>query len=200
MVNEVEVGQLKKSNGKEDESKTISLRDARPKAQDSQIKVIKPVLLKEVDATVKEVDIKLDTDEFDEDSRGNPFYGGYVTIVTNFVNPENGDKIESRDFFGGFRAYVVTDDTDAVVMDPETGLGEILRYLPGVPGKRQGALRRVIDAIQKDMTEEEEIKYNDWLSFFLDFLPGKDVRIKSEINTGDDGKNNVKQCIVGLRR
>lgn len=197
------VSELKRANDNKSEETngSASLKDLMPKAQDSQIKVIKPFLNKEVDGTVKDVDIKLKTEEFKRDTKGNPYYDGYVTIITNFVNPESGDKIESVDFFGGFRAYVVTDpDNGSVVMDPNTGLGEILRYLPGVPGKRQGALRRVIDAVQKDMTEDEEEQYNDWLSFFFKFLPGKDVRIKSEVTTGDDGKNNIKQCIVGLRR
>ena len=197
------VSKLKRANDNRDEETngSASLKDLMPKAQDSQIKVIKPYIRKEIDAVVKDVDIKLNTEEFKKDTRDNPYYEGYVTIVTNFINPETNESNDSVDFFGGFRAYVVTNPDDgSVVMDPETGLGEILRYLPGVPGKRQGALRRVIDSVQKDMTQDEEEEYNDWLSFFFKFLPGKNVKIKSEVTTGDDGKENIKQCIVGLRR
>lgn len=197
------VKELKRANDNKSEETngSASLKDLMPKAQDSQIKIIKPYIRKEIDAVVKDVDIKLNTEEFKRDTKDNPYYEGYVTIITNFVNPETGESNDSVDFFGGFRAYVVTDpDTGNVVMDPNTGLGEILRYLPGVPGKRQGALRRVIDAVQKDMTQDEEEEYNDWLSFFFKFLPGKNVKIKSEVTTGDDGKENIKQCIVGIRR
>lgn len=196
------VKELKRANDNngDETNGSASLKDLMPKAQDSQIKVIKPYLRKEIDATVKDVDIKLTTDKFEKDSRNNPYYEGYVKIVTNFINPDTEESNDSVDFFGGFRAYVVTDDTGAVVMDPETGLGEILRYLPGVPGKRQGALRRMIEAVQKDMTQEEEEEYNDWLSFFFKFLPGKEVKIKSQVTTNDEGKENIKQCIVGLRK
>ena len=196
------VKELKRANDNngDETNGSASLKDLMPKAQDSQIKVIKPYIRKEIDATVKDVDIKLTTDKFEKDSRDNPYYEGYVKIVTNFINPDTGESNDSVDFFGGFRAYVVTDDTGSVVMDPKTGLGEILRYLPGVPGKRQGALRRMIEAVQKDMTQEEEEEYNDWLSFFFNFLPGKEVKIKSQVTTNDDGKENIKQCIVGLRK
>lgn len=196
------VKELKRANDNngDETNGSASLKDLMPKAQDSQIKVIKPYLRKEIDAKVKDVDIKLTTDKFEKDSRNNPYYEGYVKIVTNFINPDTEESNDSVDFFGGFRAYVVTDDTGAVVMDPETGLGEILRYLPGVPGKRQGALRRMIEAVQKDMTQEEEEEYNDWLSFFFKFLPGKEVKIKSQVTTNDEGKENIKQCIVGLRK
>lgn len=197
------VSELKRANDNKSEETngSASLKDLMPKAQDSQIKVIKPYIRKEIDAVVKDVDIKLNTEEFKKDTKDNPYYEGYVTIVTNFINPETQESNDSVDFFGGFRAYVVTDpDSGSVVMDPTTGLGQILRYLPGVPGKRQGALRRVIDAVQKDMTQDEEEEYNDWLSFFFNFLPGKNVRIKSEVTTGEDGKENIKQCIVGIRR
>lgn len=196
------VKELKRANDNngDETNGSASLKDLMPKAQDSQIKIIKPYIRKEIDATVKDVDIKLTTDKFEKDSRNNPYYEGYVKIVTNFINPDTEESNDSVDFFGGFRAYVVTDDTGAVVMDPKTGLGEILRYLPGVPGKRQGALRRMIEAVQKDMTQEEEEEYNDWLSFFFNFLPGKEVKIKSQVTTNDEGKENIKQCIVGLRR
>lgn len=197
------VSELKRANDNKSEETngSASLKDLMPKAQDSQIKVIKPYIRKEIDAVVKDIDIKLNTEEFKRDTKSNPYYEGYVTVITNFINPETNESNDSVDFFGGFRAYVVTDpDTGNVVMDSATGLGQILRYLPGVPGKRQGALRRMIDAVQKDMTQDEEEEYNDWLSFFFRFLPGKNVKIKSEVTTGDDGKENIKQCIVGLRR
>lgn len=205
------IEELKRANGNEEDNGQISLKALRPKAQDSQIKVIKPFIDKPIEAKVKDVDIKLNTKDEDikRDTRQQPYYEGYVTVITNFVDPSTKDTpeekmIESRDFFGGFRAYIVTEEDSEgnveMVVDNETGMYEILRYLPGVPGKRQGALRRMIDAVQGDMTDEEEVEYNDWIDFFLGFLPGKDVKLKSEVTTGDDGKNNIKQCIVGLIR
>ena len=195
--------ELKRANDNNGDNNngSISLKETMLKAENDQIKVIKPYIRKEIDAVVKDVDINLNTNEFKKDTKDNPYYEGYVKIVTNFINPETKESCDSVDFFGGFRAYVVVDpDTGSAVMDPNTGLAKILRYLPGVPGKRQGALRRVIDAVQKDMTQDEEEEYNSWISFFLSFLPGQKVRIKSEVTTGEDGKENIKQCITGIRR
>ena len=81
----------------------------------------------------------------------------------------------------------------------ETGMEMIHRYLPGTTGANKGGLRRFIEAVQNDMTDEEQEEYNEWLSFLLDFLPGQKVRVKSEFNTFQ-GKTSIKQVIVGLNR
>ena len=193
--------ELKRSNDSSEETQSISLKDTRLKAKESQIKIIKPALTKETDAVVKDVDIKLEMDKY-EHNRGDEsskYHPGSVIVTTEFEHPETHEMVESKDFFSGFRAYLELDEDLNPIIDPETGLERIYRYLPGTTGKNKGGLRRFIEAVQADMTEEQEEEYNDWLSLLLDFLPGQKVKIKSEFNTFN-GKTTIKQAIVGLRK
>ena len=195
------VQELKRANDNVDESQSISLKDMRLKAKESQIKIIKPALTKETDAVVKDVDIKLEMDKY-EHNRGDEsskYHPGAVIVTTEFKHPETGETVESKDFFSGFRAYLELDENLVPLIDPDTGMEKIYRYLPGTTGKNKGGLRRFIEAVQADMTEDEEEEYNDWLSFLLDFLPGQKVKIKSSFNTYQ-GKTSIKQMIVGLNR
>lgn len=195
------VKELKRANDNNDENESISLKDMRLKAKESQIKIIKPALTKETDAIVKDVDIKLEMDKY-EHNRGDEsavYHPGAVIVTTEFEHPETHEMVESKDFFSGFRAYLELDEELSPIIDKETGMEKIYRYLPGTTGQNKGGLRRFIEAVQSDMTEDEEEEYNDWLSFLLDFLPGQKVKIKSEFNTYN-GKTTIKQAIVGLRR
>ena len=195
------VQELKRANDTNDENESISLKDMRLKAKESQIKIIKPALTKETDAIVKDVDIKLDMDKYEHNRNDESavYHPGSVIVTTEFEHPETGETVISKDFFSGFRAYLELDETLSPIIDPDTGMERIYRYLPGTTGANKGGLRRFIEAVQNDMTEDEEEQYNDWLSFLLDFLPGQNVRIKSEFNTYQ-GKTSIKHTIVGLRR
>ena len=195
------VQELKRANDNMDESQSISLKDTRLKAKESQIKIIKPALTKETDALVKDVDIKLEMDKYEHNRNDETamYHPGAVIVTTEFKHPETGETVESKDFFSGFRAYLELDEDLNPIIDSETGMEKIYRYLPGTTGKNKGGLRRFIEAVQNDMTDEEQEEYNDWLSFLLDFLPGQRVRLKSEFNTYQ-GKTSIKQVIVGLNR
>lgn len=195
------VKELKRANDNTDENESISLKDMRLKAKESQIKVIKPALTRETDAIVKDVDIKLEMDKYEHNRNDETamYHPGAVIVTTEFEHPETHEMVESKDFFSGFRAYLLLDETNTPRIDPDTGMEMIHRYLPGTTGANKGGLRRFIEAVQKDMTEDEEEQYNDWLSFLLDFLPGQKVKIKSEFNTFQ-GKTSIKQTIVGLNR
>lgn len=195
------VKELKRANDNNDENESISLKDMRLKAQESQIKIIKPALTKETDALVKDVDIKLEMDKYEHNRNDETamYHPGAVIVTTEFTHPETGETVISKDFFSGFRAYLLLDETNTPRLDPETGMEMIHRYLPGTTGANKGGLRRFIEAVQNDMTDEEQEEYNDWLSFLLDFLPGQRVRLKSEFNTYQ-GKTSIKQVIVGLNR
>ena len=195
------VQDLKRANDTNDENESISLKDMRLKAKESQIKIIKPALTKETDAIVKDVDIKLDMDKYEHNRNDESavYHPGSVIVTTEFEHPETGETVISKDFFSGFRAYLELDETLSPIIDPDTGMERIYRYLPGTTGANKGGLRRFIEAVQNDMTEDEEEQYNDWLSFLLDFLPGQNVKIKSEFNTYQ-GKTSIKQTIVGLKR
>ena len=195
------VQELKRANDTNDENESISLKDMRLKAKESQIKIIKPALTKETDAIVKDVDIKLDMDKYEHNRNDESavYHPGSVIVTTEFEHPETGATVISKDFFSGFRAYLELDETLSPIIDPDTGMERIYRYLPGTTGANKGGLRRFIEAVQNDMTEDEEEQYNDWLSFLLDFLPGQKVKIKSSFNTYQ-GKTSIKQMIVGLNR
>lgn len=195
------VQELKRANDTQDENQSISLKATRLKAKESQIKVIKPALVKETDAVVKDVDIRLEMDKYETNvgDDSSKYHPGSVIVTTEFEHPETGEMVESKDFFSGFRAYLELDEDLNPIVDPETGMEKIYRYLPGTTGKNKGGLRRFIEAVQADMTEEQEEEYNDWLSLLLDFLPGQKVKIKSEFNTFN-GKTTIKQAIVGLRK
>lgn len=195
------VQELKRANDTNDENESISLKDMRLKAKESQIKIIKPALTKETDAIVKDVDIKLDMDKYEHNRNDESavYHPGSVIVTTEFEHPETGETVISKDFFSGFRAYLELDETLSPIIDPDTGMERIYRYLPGTTGANKGGLRRFIEAVQNDMTEDEEEQYNDWLSFLLDFLPGQRVKIKSSFNTYQ-GKTSIKQMIVGLNR
>ena len=48
------------------------------------------------------------------------------------------------------------------------------------------------------MTNDQIEEYNDWIDFFLDYLPGLKVKVQSEVNTVE-GKQYIKQIIVKVR-
>ena len=188
-------GELKKANDNEEGNSTVSLKEQRMKAAESQIKEIKPRLDEPVNAVIKDVDIRLDMDKY-EHNQGDAeaiYHPGSVIVTTEFEHPDTGETVTSKDWFGGFRAYIALDETKAPLKI--NGVEQIQRYFPGT---NKSGLRRFVNVILDDMTDKQIEKYNDWLDFFLDYMPGLKVKIQSEINTFE-GKQIVKQCIVKVR-
>lgn len=189
------LNELKKANDNEEGNNTISLKEQRIKATESQIKEIKPLLMSPVNAVVKDVDIRINMDEYEHNQNDitAKYHPGSVIVTTEFKHPETGDIVVSKDWFGGFRAYLALDDELSPIV--ENGVEKIQRYFPGT---NKSGLRRFVNVILDDMSQEQLEKYNDWLDFFLDYLPGLKVKIQSEVNTFD-GKQVIKQIIVKVR-
>lgn len=187
--------ELKRANDNENSNNTVSLKEQRMKATEGQIKEIKPLLQSPVNAVVKDVDIRLDMDKY-EHNQGDEtalYHPGSVIVTTEFEHPTTGDTVTSKDWFGGFRAYIALDETQSPLKID--GVEQIQRYFPGT---NKSGLRRFVNVILDDMTTEQLEEHNDWLSFFLDYMPGLKVKIQSEVNTFE-GKQIIKQCIVKVR-
>ena len=191
------VQELKRANDNNGDNQQVSLKELNKKAKDSQIKVIKPALTKPTDAKVVDVDIRVDMEDYKTNANDDTalYHPGSVIVTTEFFHPETGEAITSKDWFGGFRAYLQLDDTLSPIVD-DNGVEEIQRYYPGT---NKSGLRRFVNAVWNDMTEEEQEAHNDWIDFFFNYLPGKEVKIKSEFNTYE-GQTTIKQAIVGLKK
>lgn len=187
--------ELKKANDNEDGNKTISLKEQRIRASEGQIKEIKPLLQSPVNAVIKDVDIRIDMDTYDRNQNDETalYHPGSVIVTTEFEHPTTGKTVTSKDWFGGFRAYLALDDEKSPII--ENGMEKIQRYFPGT---NKSGLRRFVNVILDDMTNEQVEEYNDWLDFFLDYLPGLKVKVQSEVNTVE-GKQYIKQIIVKVR-
>lgn len=187
--------ELKKANDNEDGNKTISLKEQRIRAIEGQIKEIKPLLQSPVNAVIKDVDIRIDMDTYDRNQNDETalYHPGSVIVTTEFKHPTTGKTVTSKDWFGGLRAYLALDDEKSPII--ENGMEKIQRYFPGT---NKSGLRRFVNVILDDMTNEQVEEYNDWLDFFLDYLPGLKVKVQSEVNTVE-GKQYIKQIIVKVR-
>lgn len=187
--------ELKRANDNEEGNKTISLKEQRIRATEGQIKEIKPLLQSPVNAVIKDVDIRIDMDTYDRNQNDETaiYHPGSVIVTTEFEHPTTGKTITSKDWFGGFRAYLALDNEMAPIV--ENGIEKIQRYFPGT---NKSGLRRFVNVILDDMTNEQIEEYNDWIDFFLDYMPGLKVKIQSEVNTVE-GKQYIKQIIVKVR-
>lgn len=189
------VKELKRADDNEEGNKTISLKEQRIRATEGQIKEIKPLLQSPVNAVIKDVDIRIDMETYDRNQNDDTaiYHPGSVIVTTEFENPNTGKLITSKDWFGGFRAYLALDDEMNPVI--ENGIEKIQRYFPGT---NKSGLRRFVNVILDDMTNEQIEEYNDWIDFFLDYMPGLKVKVQSEVNTVE-GKQYIKQIIVKVR-
>jgi len=189
------LNELKRANDNEDGNNTISLKEQRIKAVESQIKEIKPLLRSPTNAVVKDVDIRIEMDKYEanQNDATAKFHPGSVIVTTEFKHPETGELVTSKDWFGGMRAYLALDDELSPII--ENGQEVIQRYFPGT-GK--SGLRRFVNVILDDMSDDQIEQYNDWLDFFFDYMPGLKVKIQSEVNTYE-GEQKIKQIIVKVR-
>ena len=189
------VNELKRANDNEEGNKTISLKEQRIRATESQIKEIKPLLQSPVNAVIKDVDIRIDMDTYDRNQNDETaiYHPGSVIVTTEFEHPTTKETVTSKDWFGGFRAYLALDDEGSPIV--ENGIEKIQRYFPGT---NKSGLRRFVNVILDDMTNDQIEKYNDWIDFFLDYMPGLKVKVQSEVNTVE-GKQYIKQIIVKVR-
>lgn len=189
------INELKRANDNEEGNKTISLKEQRIRATEGQIKEIKPLLQSPVNAVIKDVDIRIDMDTYDRNQNDETaiYHPGSVIVTTEFEHPTTKKTITSKDWFGGFRAYLALDDEGSPIV--ENGIEKIQRYFPGT---NKSGLRRFVNVILDDMTNDQIEKYNDWIDFFLDYMPGLKVKVQSEVNTVE-GKQYIKQIIVKVR-
>lgn len=184
------VQELKKANDNEQKERTLDFK-AMGKAKSSKIKADpKPALVRPVEAIVKSAEVKIEADKYEHNQADETaiYHPGYVVIETEFINPETNEKVTSKDYFRGFRAYLEVNDGGQVQLD-EDGDEIISRYYAGTDRSR---LRKVVNTL---LASNKDI--NDYGELFYQYLPGLKVMIQSEFNTNPQtDEQTIKQYIV----
>lgn len=186
------VKDLKTANDSKKGDKTLDLK-ALGKAKNTKIKGEgKPPLLNPVNAVVKSVEVKIESDKYEHnrDDERAIYHPGYVIITTEFEHPESKEMVTSKDFFRGFRAYIEVDETLAPVLD-EDGDEIITRYYAGTD---RSGLRKIVNLVLESNSE-----INDYGELFYGYMPGLQVQIQSEFNTNPQtGEQTIKQKIIKI--
>lgn len=185
------VQELKRANGNEQQQdKTLDFK-AMGKAVNTQIKAApKPALIHPIEAIVKSAEVKIEADKYEHNQNDESaiYHPGYVIIETEFAHPETGEKVTSKDYFRGFRAYLELDESLTPCVD-EDGDEIISRYYAGTDRSR---LRKVVNTL---LASNRDI--NDYGELFYQYLPGLKVKIQSEFNTNPQtDEQTIKQYIV----
>ena len=148
----------------------------------------KPKIMSPIEATVKDFEIKMrDEYEHNKDDPTKMYHPAYITITTEFINPETNELETSKDSFGGFRFYVKLDGTLTPIKN-ELGDDVIERIWVG-DRSQSGALLKLVQEYDKSV-----LTYSDFFNFFKD---GLRVEIQS-IFSSFGGKQTHKQGIVRI--
>lgn len=148
----------------------------------------KPKLLEPVLATIKNTDVvmtdRLQTNKNDETK---VYFQGYLTITTEFIDPNTKETFTSKDSFGGLRFYVQLDETRSPMRN-ENGDPIISRLWIG----DNSGLGKLLKLVQEH--DESVVTFNDFLTYFK---PGDKVKVCTLFTTYQ-GQQHWKEEIVEI--